>query len=288
MRSIVNCTSLEVLDLGNNKINDTLPHWLGSLPQLQVLVLRSNQLHGSINDSRPSTSFSKIQIFDFSSNYFTGRVSVRYINNFKSMINLTFNESAKPYMGVRGNHSNMFYSYSIGIGMKGLELEVVKIFTKLTSTDLSNNKNSINLEWLDLSSNQLVGAIPERLVDLTFLSVFNVSKNQLEGQIPLGKQFGTFGNDSYEGNKELCGFPVSKGCSNSEPPPSNLMEEDNSELNISFDWKVVFIGYGCGVVFGLAMGYVVLQTCKPKWLVTLVEDQYHKKGKTSKIGNRRR
>ncbi|MBA0789139.1 hypothetical protein Gotri_027839, partial [Gossypium trilobum] len=30
--SILNCNGLEVLDLGNNKINDTFPHWLGSLP----------------------------------------------------------------------------------------------------------------------------------------------------------------------------------------------------------------------------------------------------------------
>ncbi|XP_052883630.1 receptor-like protein 7 [Gossypium arboreum] len=35
--SILNCKGLEVLDLGNNKINDTFPHWLGSFPQLQVL-----------------------------------------------------------------------------------------------------------------------------------------------------------------------------------------------------------------------------------------------------------
>ncbi|XVF77237.1 hypothetical protein PTKIN_Ptkin14bG0026700 [Pterospermum kingtungense] len=320
-RSVLNCTSLEVLDLGNNKITGAFPHWLGSLPQLQVLILRSNQLQGPINDSKSSASFSKIQIFDLSSNYFTGKLPVRYIKNFNAMIKLTFNGSAKEYMGVRDNRSSIFYSYSIEIAMKGLEMEVVKIFTKLTSIDLSNNKfqgeipevignlksliglnlshnnlngcipnsmgNLINLEWLDLSSNQLVGAIPERLVDLTFLSVFNVSKNQLEGQIPQGRQFGTFGNDSYEGNRGLCGFPVSKGCSNVEQPPSNLVEEDGSESNISFGWKVVLIGYGCGVVFGLTMGYVVFQTGKPKWLVTLVEDRQSKKRKVSKIGNGR-
>ncbi|XP_016752367.1 receptor-like protein 43 [Gossypium hirsutum] len=30
--TILNCKGLEVLDLGNTKINDTFPHWLGSLP----------------------------------------------------------------------------------------------------------------------------------------------------------------------------------------------------------------------------------------------------------------
>ncbi|XVF77168.1 hypothetical protein PTKIN_Ptkin14bG0019800 [Pterospermum kingtungense] len=325
-RSIINCRGLEVLDLSNNKINDTFPHWLGGLSQLQALVLRSNQLHGSIHDARSNLSFLKIQIFDVSSNYFTGRLPVRYIKNFKAMVNLTKNATAMRYLGLRFNEYPViggynFYSYSIGTTVKGLEMEVKNIFTMLTSIDLSNNKfegeipevignlkslkglnlshnnlhgcipnsmgNLINLEWLDLSSNKLTGTIPERLVDLTFLSVFNVSRNQLQGQIPQGKQLSTFGNDSYEGNRGLCGFPVSKGCNNSERPPSNLMEEDGSRSNISFGWKVVLIGYGCGVVFGSAMGYVVFQTGKPKWLVALVEDRYRKRRKTSKIGNRR-
>ncbi|XVF79516.1 hypothetical protein PTKIN_Ptkin14bG0229300 [Pterospermum kingtungense] len=316
-RSILNCSSLEVLDVGNNKIRGTFPHWLGSLPQLQVLVLRSNQLHGSMGDARSNPSFSKIQIFDLSSNYFSGTLPVKYIQNFNAMINLRSNESAGQYMGV--NNSGSFYSYSIEISIKGVELEVTKIFTMLTSIDLSNNKfegeipmvigklnslkglnlshnnltgyipisigNLLSLEWLDLSSNKLIGKIPERLLDVTSLSVFNVSENQLEGQIPQGKQFNTFGNDSYEGNKGLCGFPVSKGCSNSEPPTSNLQSEDATNSSIAFDWKVVLTGYGCGVFFGLAMGYVVFQTGKPKWFVTLVEDRHHKRRKTSKIRN---
>ncbi|OMP14166.1 hypothetical protein COLO4_00232 [Corchorus olitorius] len=86
----------------------------------------------------------------------------------------------------------------------------------------------------------------------------------------------------------LCGYPVSKSCSNDEPPPSNLPNEnDESKSDITFGWKVVAIGYGCGLVFGLAVGYVVFQTGKPKWVVTLVEDHQHRRRKKPKIGNRR-
>ncbi|XVF03678.1 hypothetical protein REPUB_Repub05bG0014200 [Reevesia pubescens] len=324
--SIINCKGLEVLDLANNKINDTFPHWLGSLPLLQVLVLRSNQLHGSIQDIS-SSSFSKIQIFDLSSNYFTGPLPVRYIRNFKAMINLTEDKNAmSSYMGLGdGRSHNSFYSYSIGIVIKGMERELEKIFIKLTSIDLSNNQfegeipkvigklnsliglnlshnqlngciptsigNLTSLEWLDLSANKLVGIIPERFVDLTSLSFLNLSENQLHGQIPQGKQFNTFEKDSYEGNNGLCGFPVSKDCSTNESPPSllppsNLLEEDGSKSNIDFGWKVVVIGYGCGVMFGLTMGFVVFQTGKPKWFVTLVEDQCNKRRKKSRIGKR--
>jgi Leucine-rich repeat (LRR) protein len=38
-RSLVNCRMLEVLNLENNNVIDTLPFWLESLPELQILVL---------------------------------------------------------------------------------------------------------------------------------------------------------------------------------------------------------------------------------------------------------
>ncbi|TYI85375.1 hypothetical protein E1A91_D05G437200v1 [Gossypium mustelinum] len=321
--SILNCNGLEVLDLGNNKINDTFPHWLGSLPFLQVLVLKSNHMHGSlrVNSSKSSPFFSKIQIFDLSSNYFSGPLPVRYINSFKAIINLEKIGSTVSYMGVNDSRGSGFYTYSIGIVMKGQDRELVKIFTMWMIIDLSNNQfeggipkvigklnllkglnlshNNLNgdipssigsltsLEWLDLSSNRLSGTIPNRLADLSFLSSLNVSENQLHGQIPQGKQFNTFGNDSYEGNKGLCGFPVSKGCNIIEPAPPNVLEKDGSKSNIAFEWKVVLIGYGCGVVFGMLVGYVVFQTGKPKWLVNLVENQHEKRRRrNSKKGNR--
>ncbi|XP_060192503.1 receptor-like protein 9DC3 [Lycium barbarum] len=40
--SLLNCTGLEVLDMGNNAINDVFPAWLGALPELQGLILSGN------------------------------------------------------------------------------------------------------------------------------------------------------------------------------------------------------------------------------------------------------
>jgi hypothetical protein len=66
-----------------------------------------------------------------------------------------------------------------------------------------------NLESLDLSSNELIGEIPVQLANgLIFLEVLNLSFNQLVGPIPIIKQFATFQEESYEGNKGLCGFPL--------------------------------------------------------------------------------
>lgn len=72
------------------------------------------------------------------------------------------------------------------------------------------------LEPLDFSFNQLSGKIPDELASLTFLSFLNLSFNQFSGRIPRGNQLGTFSADSFEGDTELCDFPLKKTCSDTE------------------------------------------------------------------------
>ncbi|GKU95841.1 hypothetical protein SLEP1_g9149 [Rubroshorea leprosula] len=308
-RSLVNCSMLEVLDVGNNNISDTFPHWLESLPELQVLVLRSNKFHGFVHSTKEGPSFPKLRVLDLSSNCFVGALPVHYIENFNVMMEPHIDDGPPEYMTMR----NGSYQYSLVVIMKGFEYELQRILTIFTSIDLSNNKfggeipdvigklsslkglnlshnnfigpispslgNLTNLEWLDLSSNELVGEIPNELVSLTQLSVLNFSNNHLVGRIPQGNQFNTFGNDSYEGNLGLCGIPLSKSCDGNGTQLSSFQEKD--EL-WRFGWKAVVLGYGCGVVFGLLMGYHVFRTGKPKWFVSLFD------GRTSQSGRRMR
>ncbi|GLT59252.1 hypothetical protein SLA2020_320820 [Shorea laevis] len=194
------------------------------------------------------------------------------------------------------------YQYSLVVTWKGSERELQGILTVFSSIHLSNNMfegeipdimgklsslkglnlshNSLtghippslgnlkNLEWLDLSSNELAGKIPDELVSLTQLSVLNLSNNHLVGRIPQGSQFNTFENGSYEGNLGLCGFPLSKSCDGIGTPPSSFQEKGKLWR---FGWRVVVLGYGYGVVFGLLMGYLVFRTGKPKWFVFLFD-----------------
>lgn len=49
-----------------------------------------------------------------------------------------------------------------------------------------------NLKSLDFSSNQLIGTISRQLIDLTFMSILNLSENHLSGTIPRRRQFDNF------------------------------------------------------------------------------------------------
>ncbi|GLT28250.1 hypothetical protein SLA2020_031960 [Shorea laevis] len=304
-RSLVNCRMLEVLDVGNNNIEDTFPHWLESLPDLQVLVLRSNKFHGFVQSTKESPSFPKLRLLDLSHNDFLGPLPLRYMENFKTMMDSHEEDGSPEYMKAptRDNPTrDNPYQYSLVVTMKGFDYELQGILKIFTNIHLSNNKfeglipdvigklsslkglnlshNNLtghippslgsltNLEWLDLSSNQLTGKIPDELVSLTQLSVLNLSNNHLVGHIPQGNQFNTFENDSYEGNLGLCGIPLSKSCDGIGTPPSSFQEK--GEL-WRFGWRVVVLGYGCGVVFGLLMGYLVFRTEKPKWFVSLFD-----------------
>ncbi|XVF18326.1 hypothetical protein REPUB_Repub11eG0012000 [Reevesia pubescens] len=317
-RSLLNCKELEVLDVGNNKISGEFPHWLATLPKLQVLVLRSNKFQGPIVLPKTKSSFPMLRIMDVSHNEFTGQLPAL---NFKAMMTLDQNQSQLKYMG------GDYYQDNVMVTMKGIDIELVRILSILVTIDLSNNNFSgkisrnigklrslkglnfshnnlvghipssmgslTNLEWLDLSSNELAGKIPDKLLDITSLEVLNLSYNKLVGRIPEGRQFNTFSNDCYIGNLGLCGFPLSKKCNQNEtqqppPSPSFAREQNVSGSKIRFGWKVVLLGYGCGVIFGLVTGYLVFSTGKPQWLVKLVGgDQPRRKLKRSKNSRRR-
>jgi hypothetical protein len=152
--------------------------------------------------------------------------------------------------------------------LKGLNLS----HNRLTGPIPQSIGNLSIMESLDLSSNLLTGVIPEELINLNGLEVLNLSNNHLMGEIPQGKQFNTFLNDSYEGNIRLCGFPLSKKCGPEQhsPPSANKFW---SEEKFGFGWKPVAIGYGCGTVFGIGLGYYEFLIGKPRWLVMIFGGQ---------------
>ncbi|KAH0706940.1 hypothetical protein KY289_012016 [Solanum tuberosum] len=202
--------------------------------------------------------------------------------------------------------NNEVYEDSVRLVIKGNDRDLERISTIDTAIDLSSNhfegdipkslkdlsslrllnlshnnlKGDIpmelgklnTLEALDLSWNRLTGKIPQELTTMNFLELLNLSQNQLVGHIPQGSQFSTFENDSYGGNLDLCGPPLSKQCGTSDRShvPQSLedeAEEDESYFFSGFTWESVVIGYSFGLVVGTVMWSLMFNYRKPKWFV---------------------
>nr|XP_017241224.1 PREDICTED: receptor-like protein 12 [Daucus carota subsp. sativus] len=276
--SLANCKHLKILDIGNNKIGGTFPSWLYALGELEVLVLRSNKLYGTISGRSTEDPFPKLRIMDLSNNQFTGHLPIQYFKNMKSTDNLYRFQNVTAVFTIH-------YEAAVSLTVKGTEYEVTNNLHIYTAIDLSCNKfqgeipkvigelrwlallnlshnsltghipsllrNMKELQSLDLSSNQLTGAIPPQLTALTFLEVLNLSGNHLSGEIPQKGQFSTFNNDSYLGNSALCGSPLMKKCANTASPPQEVGNGDEDDAGDELTWEAIVMGYGCGLICGL-------------------------------------
>uniref|UniRef100_A0A6N2L0X9 Leucine-rich repeat-containing N-terminal plant-type domain-containing protein n=1 Tax=Salix viminalis TaxID=40686 RepID=A0A6N2L0X9_SALVM len=69
-----------------------------ALPELEVIILRSNKLHGSLKGPTANDSFSKLKIFDLSNNSLSGPLPIGYFNNFKAMMSV---DQEMDYMTAR-------------------------------------------------------------------------------------------------------------------------------------------------------------------------------------------
>ncbi|KAL4598228.1 hypothetical protein ACB092_11G045800 [Castanea dentata] len=247
------------LDLQSNNLHGTIPTTFAKGYYLRSLKLNGNQLEGSMPQSLVRCR--KLEVLDFGNNKINGtfplwletlpmlQVLILRSNNFHGAIGNPKYKFPFPNLQIIDLSHNEFYG-----------LLPTNFFKYLKAMKNSNADNG-GLKYMGdhLSSNKLIGEIPVQLVDLTSLAFLNLSKNHLCGQIPQGKQFNTFTNNSYTcGNDE--GQP---------PPPSSTIQEDGFEFENGFHWKVVLLGYGCGFVFGLVLGYLVFSSEKPIWLVNI-------------------
>ncbi|KAL3347466.1 hypothetical protein AABB24_021240 [Solanum stoloniferum] len=312
-QSLINCTFLEVVDLGNNELKDTFPIWLGALPELQILNLRSNKFYGPIKDSRTDNLFAQIRVIDLSSNGFSGDLPVRLFENFEAMKINSEKSGTREYVGDNFYYPISLIVTTKGLELKLPRVLTTEIIINLSGNrfeghipsiigdliglrtlNLSHNRleghipASLHqlsvLESLDLSSNKISGEIPQQLASLKSLEILNLSHNHLDGCIPKGKQFDTFENSSYLGNDGLRGFPLSKDCGGDEgvPQPTTPFgldqEEEEEEEGDSaiISWQAVLMGYGCGLVIGLSIIYIMLSTQYPTWFSRMDVELEHK------------
>ncbi|XP_010035713.2 receptor-like protein 54 [Eucalyptus grandis] len=291
-KSLANCTNLEVLDIGNNQIDDVFPCQLKSIASIRVLVLRFNKFHGKVGCPKPHGTWKMLQIVDISSNNFSGTLPAKCLTTWEAMkFNVDINHIQYPFLPFSG----LYYQDTVSVTIKGLQVELVKILTIFTSIDFSRNnldgpipdalgdlkalhllnlsKNAFSgpipsslgklqqLESLDLSWNDLNGMIPPQLLDLNFLSFLNLSYNKLEGSIPAAKQFLTFSIDSFEGNGRLCGSPLPTKCSDPDSKGTDSSDtistkdgknDSDGWGSINFQFILVGLGFGAGAAVVVA------------------------------------
>ncbi|KAF3495299.1 hypothetical protein DY000_02058275 [Brassica cretica] len=242
---------LSSLDLSQNHLTDSLETMnCSSSSNLHALLLSYNRLSGQgtlpifskyirPNQLRVLLGLQVFRMVDISRNKFTGSLPHDYFVNWSKLLISIPEELREPLL----NGDNYFHYPSIN---------------NFTGHIPSSWANLTGLESLDLSRNQLSGTIPQELATLSFLEYIDVSHNKLTGQIPQGTQMGGQPKSSFEGNLNLWGPPLEKSCFRDKVPSTPEAQEPEQVLN----WKAAAMGYGPGVLFGLAIGQI-LYSYKP-------------------------
>ncbi|XP_040368243.1 receptor-like protein EIX2 isoform X2 [Rosa chinensis] len=244
--SLENCTRLSIVDLGNNNLSGKIPTWIGqSLPKLVILRLRSNEFSGIIPLSL--CTLAAIHVLDLSHNNISGGLPHCFNNISQSANNHHIHYPS--FTNVLVNSELMW---------KGIEREFGKNLAGMRSIDMSSNclmgeipqsiANMTELKSLNLSRNYLTGKLPENFGNMKMLESLDLSRNQISGRIPSGTQLQGFNASAYMGNLGLCGPPLTPNC----PPDGATQADDNKEYDND---GLISLGFFISAVLGFVIGF---------------------------------
>lgn len=184
--------TLITLDFSYNKLSGNLPASISSLPNLVGITFDGNQISGTIPDSYGSFS-NLFTSMTLSRNRLTGKIPATLAKLDLSFVDLSRNT-------LEGDASVLFGSDK--------NTQKIILAKNLFAFDFGKVGLSKNLNGLDLRNNRIYGTLPKGLTGLKFLKTFNVSFNNLCGEIPQGGNLQRFDASSYANNKCLCGSPL--------------------------------------------------------------------------------
>ncbi|XP_048441578.1 receptor-like protein 2 [Pyrus x bretschneideri] len=251
-----NLKNLEMLYLGFNQILGSIPSWLGTLPKLFFVSLSSNQISGEFPKqlcSLPMLMMDESRLDDYEFELPLISLPIknpcfwpRRLSNFPGTIDLGLN--------------NISGSIPTEIGQ----------LLFLRELYLNNNNNNFlgdipdqisdlkYLEVLNLTTNHLSEKNPWSMASLNFLREFNVSYNNIEGQIPKGTQLQSFNTSAFDGNPKLCGAPLPNECKEIDADNKNDNQDANNESD-EHPWFYILAALGFIVGFWGVCGTLVLK-----------------------------
>ncbi|XP_031375963.1 receptor-like protein EIX2 [Punica granatum] len=167
--------SLDVLDVGHNKIAGAIPSWIAQIPFLSVLSLESNALNGEIPIG--ICQFCCLQILNLADNGLSGTIPP-CLDNITALTSPNYHGNWDSYFGTEVNTKSLTQLYT-------------STARYLHSIDLSNNKfvgelprgltRLYKLQNLNLSRNNFSGRIPSEIADLWNLESLDLSLNRFSG-----------------------------------------------------------------------------------------------------------
>ncbi|EOA28988.1 hypothetical protein CARUB_v10025247mg [Capsella rubella] len=190
---VQNLTKLSKLGLGFNQFTGTIPSYLLTLPSLSILDLRQNHLSGSIKASFNSSTSSRLEIMYLGDNQFDGKIlePISKLINLKRL-DVSFLNTSSPielklfsslislvHLDLSGNSlspASLSRDSNIPLTMKYLFLKFCGISQLPTSL-----RTLENLEYLQLSNNEMRGKIPEWLWSLPCLRTAYIRFNSFNG-----------------------------------------------------------------------------------------------------------
>ncbi|KAH0929805.1 hypothetical protein HID58_015532, partial [Brassica napus] len=277
---VKNLERLEFIGLSDNRIKGKVPEWLWNLPRLNT-VLVSNNLFDGFEGPVDVLVNSSVKNLFMDQNSFEGAIPVLPLS-----INV-FSASHNRFTGsIPLSVCNYRSLTDLRIGFNNLTGPIPQCLSNLTLVNLRKNnlEGSIpdafylsplgfpELRIFEISDNEFTGSLPPTyFVNWKASSLtMNEDGGLYMGEIPQGTQITGQPKSSFEGNAGLCGLPLQETCFGTNVPPTQQPKEEKEgeEEEEVLNWKGVAIGYGPGVLLGLAIAQVIA-SYKPEWLVKI-------------------